>query len=48
METVFSDGFMQDIANLLEFCLETKRDNVELFFNINDSTLKINIAFEIE
>ena len=26
MKTVFSDGFMQDIANLLEFCLETKRE----------------------
>ena len=48
MKTVFSDGFMQDIANLLEFCLETKQDNVDLFFNVNDSTLKINIAFEIQ
>lgn len=48
MDKEFSNGFMQDIADLLEFCLETKQDNVELFFNVNDSTLKINIAFEIQ
>lgn len=44
----FSNGFMQDIADLLEFCLETKQDNLELAFDVNGSTLKINIAFEIQ
>lgn len=47
MDKEFSDGFMQDIADLLEFCLETKQDNLELVFGVDDNTLKINIAFEV-
>lgn len=43
----FSEGFMQDIADLLEFCLENKTDGMELCFNINGSTLKVDITFEI-
>lgn len=48
MDKEFSNGFMQDIADLLEFCLETKQDDLELVFDVDDNTLKINIAFEIQ
>lgn len=47
MDKEFSDGFMQDIAELLQVCLENKTDNIELYFNINGKTLKMDITFEI-
>ena len=47
MAKEFSEGFMQDIADLLEVCSENKTDNIELYFNINGKTLKMDITFEI-
>lgn len=48
MDKEFSEGFMQDIADLLEFCLENKTDGMELCFDINGNALKIDITFEIK
>lgn len=48
MDKEFSEGFMQDIADLLEYCLENKTDGMELCFDINGNTLKVDIAFEIK
>jgi len=47
MDKEFSEGFMHDIADLLELCSENKTDSTELYFNINGNTLKIDITFEI-
>ena len=29
MEKEFSEGFMQDLADLLQYCMENKTDSVE-------------------
>ena len=47
MDKDFSEGFMLDIADLLEYCVENKTDNVELNFNINGTELVVDIAFSI-
>ena len=47
MDKNFSNGFMQDIADLLEACMENKTDNVDLDFEINGIHLGVNITFSI-
>ena len=47
MNKAFSEGFMQDIADLLEYCVENKTDSVELNFEINGTKLQVDIAFSI-
>lgn len=47
MDKNFSNGFMQDIADLLEVCMENKTDNVDLNFDINGVHLGVNITFSI-
>lgn len=47
MDKEFSEGFIHDIADLLELCSENKTDSTELYFNINGNTLKMDITFEI-
>lgn len=48
MDKKFSEGFMQDIADLLELCSENKTDGMELYFDINGNALKVDITFEIK
>ena len=47
MNKEFSDGFMQDISDLLQYCCENKTDNLELEFNINGTLLNVDITFSI-
>lgn len=47
MEREFSEGFMHDIADLLQACLENNTDNVELSFNTNGIKWSIDITFSI-
>ena len=47
MDKNFSNGFMQDIADLLEVCMKNKTDNVDLDFEINRIHLGVNITFSI-
>lgn len=48
MEREFSEGFMHDLADILQFCLENKTDNVDLTFEINGCLLGVNITFTVE
>ena len=48
MTKEFSDGFMHDIADLLEMCRDRNTDNIELFFDINDKTLNLKMIFSVE
>lgn len=45
MDKDFSEGFMHDIADLLEYCAENNTDNVDLIFCFGDKELSVNIAF---
>ena len=48
MTKTFSEGFMQDLVTLLEYCVENNTDNVELNFDINGRELQVDIAFSIK
>ena len=47
MDKDFSEGFMHDIADLLDRCKENKTDNVDLIFTFGDKELNVNITFSI-
>lgn len=48
MDKDFSERFMLDIADLLEYCTENNTDNVDLIFTFRDKELSVNIAFSIK
>lgn len=41
MDKDFSESFMHDIAELLDFCKESKTDNVDLKFAFEDLELNV-------
>ncbi len=41
MDKDFSEGFMLDIADLLECCVENNTDNVDLIFTFRDKELSV-------
>lgn len=45
VEKEFSEGFMQDLANLLQYCMENKTDSVKLGFNYDKTYLQVDITF---
>ena len=45
MDKDFSEGFMHDIADLLEYCAENNTDNVDLTFTFGNKELNLNITF---
>jgi hypothetical protein len=47
-EKDFSDGFVKDLADLLEFCMKNKTDSTELTFDYGGNRLKVDITFSIE
>lgn len=47
MDKKFTEGFMHDMGDLLQFCVENKTDNIDLEFVINGNKLKINITFSV-
>lgn len=47
MDKEFTEGFMHDLADLLESCMKNKTDNVDLTFDINNVNLCVNITFSI-
>lgn len=44
----FSEGFLHDIADLLEMCVENGTDNLEVQIPINGQQLNIEICFSID
>ena len=48
MEKEFSEGFMQDLADLLQYCMENKTDSVELGFDYDKTYLQVNITFSVK
>lgn len=48
MNKKFSEGFMHDMADLLEVCTKGKTDTVELDFDINGNQLNVEITFSIK
>lgn len=48
MDKDFSEGFLHDIADLLEECGKHKTDNVDITFPFGDKKLNINITFSVK
>ena len=48
MDKDFSEGFMHDLADLLEVCMKGKTDTVELDFDINGNQLHVEITFSVK
>ena len=48
MNKEFSDGFMQDIAELLELCMNNGTDGVELTFYIKGKELTLDLTFSVK
>lgn len=46
-EKEFSEGFMHDIADLLDLCVENGTDNLEIKIPINGKMLNIEICFSV-
>lgn len=44
----FSNGFMQDLADLLELCMKNNTDSMELDFDYSGKHLKVDISFLVE
>lgn len=47
MDKKFSEGFMLDMADLMEVCMKGKTDTVELDFDINGEQLNVEITFSV-
>ena len=47
MNKEFTEGFMQNLGDLLEYCAENNTDSLELDFDINGKPLKVDITFSI-
>ena len=47
MNKEFTEGFMQNLGDFLEYCVENNTDSLELDFDINGNPLKVEITFSI-
>ena len=47
MNKEFAEGFMKNLGDLLEYCVENNTDSLELDFDINGKPLKVDITFSI-
>lgn len=50
METTkeFSEGFLHDIADLMDMCYDNDTDSVELYFTVKNKKLKLDITFSVD
>lgn len=48
MEKEFSEGFLHDLADLMDYCKDNKTDSIDLHFVFGDKRLKMNIVFSID
>ena len=48
MEKEFSEGFLHDLADLMDYCKDNKTDSIDLHFVCGNKRLKMNIVFSID
>ena len=48
MEKEFSEGFLHDLADLMDYCKDNKTDSIDLHFIFGNKRLKMNIVFSID
>ena len=48
MEKEFSEGFLHDLADLMDYCKDNKTDSIDLHFVFGNKRLKMNIVFSID
>ena len=47
MDKEFSEGFILDIADLLELCMKKNTDNITINLLLGDTTLNVDITFSV-
>ena len=45
MDKEFSEGFLHDLADLLEFCSNNNTDTIELYFDLDGKELNVEMTF---
>ena len=48
MDKEFSEGFLHDLADLLDMCSKGDTDTISLSFDINGRQLNVEMTFSIE
>lgn len=48
MNKNFSEGFIHDMADLMQLCVDNNTDNLAIELDINGKTLKIEMSFKVE
>ena len=48
MDKEFSEGFLHDLADLLDMCSKGDTDTISLSFDINGRQLNVEMAFSVE
>ena len=48
MDKEFSEGFLHDLADLLDMCSKGDTDTISLSFNINGRQLNVEMTFSVE
>lgn len=44
----FSEGFMHDLADLIDRSMEIGTDNIEVVFDVNGKTLSVEMTFSVK
>ena len=48
MDKEFSEGFLHDLADLLDMCSKGDTDTISLSFDINGRQLNVEMTFSVE
>ena len=48
MDKEFSEGFLHDLADLLDMCSKEDTDTISLSFDINGRQLNVEMTFSVE
>lgn len=48
MDKEFSEGFLHDLADLLDMCSKGDTDTISLSFDINGRRLNVEMTFSVE
>ena len=47
MNKEFSEGFLHDMADLMDLCVKNETDTTSLMFDFNGTLLNVDITFSI-
>lgn len=48
MDKKFSEGFIRDLGNILQLCVDGNTDSITLKFEVNGKQLHVDMTFYVE